>query len=48
MQWITEWVDWRVTDIGDMVCIATHDPLLDEIAGTVNLRFPLNQEESRA
>lgn len=48
VQWITEWVDWRVTDIGDMVCIATHDPLLNEIAGTVNLRFPLNQEESRA
>ncbi|MDO4898296.1 MAG: ATP-binding cassette domain-containing protein [Rothia sp. (in: high G+C Gram-positive bacteria)] len=43
VEWIAEWVDWRVNDLGDMVCIATHDPYLNELAGTVNLRFPLNQ-----
>ncbi|GGH61831.1 ABC transporter ATP-binding protein [Rothia aerolata] len=40
VEWIAHWVQSRV-EAGAMVCIATHDPVLNQIPGTVNISFPL-------
>lgn len=38
--WIADWAQQTVEN-GAMVCIATHDPLLNRVPGTVNVQFPL-------
>ena len=40
VEWIADWAKYTVEN-GAMVCIATHDPVLNAVSGTVNLRFPL-------
>lgn len=38
--WVGEWAQWRVEE-GSMVCIATHEPELNQLPGVQNLIFPL-------
>lgn len=40
VHWIADWAQ-RTVRSGAMVCIATHDPLLNQVPGTVNIQFPL-------
>lgn len=47
VEWIAHWIQQRVDD-GALVCIATHDDVLNSLPGTENVQFPLVNSYSSA